>query len=59
MAGSEVLAKIAAINTARASLLKSAAANDSRGIAKFFDGKQFDPADPQAYPHSLAIKRAA
>ncbi|HIK13054.1 MAG TPA: ABC transporter substrate-binding protein [Oscillatoriaceae cyanobacterium M33_DOE_052] len=29
----------------------------SRGIEKFFDGHQFDPANPQAYLNSLAIKR--
>lgn len=28
----------------------------SRGIEKFFDGKVFDPADPQAYLNSLKIK---
>jgi nitrate/nitrite transport system substrate-binding protein len=32
---------------------------DSRGVEKFFDGKVFDPADPQAYLKSLSIKRAA
>jgi nitrate/nitrite transport system substrate-binding protein len=32
---------------------------DSRGVEKFFDGKVFDPADPQAYLKSLAIKREA
>jgi nitrate/nitrite transport system substrate-binding protein len=30
---------------------------DSRGSEKFFDGKIFDPADPQAYLKSLSIKR--
>jgi nitrate/nitrite transport system substrate-binding protein len=32
---------------------------DSRGVERFFDGKAFDPADPQAYLRSLSIKRAA
>jgi nitrate/nitrite transport system substrate-binding protein len=31
----------------------------SRGPEKFFDGKVFDPADPQGYLKSLAIKRAS
>jgi nitrate/nitrite transport system substrate-binding protein len=31
---------------------------DSRGVEKFFDGKVFDSADPQAYLKSLSIKRA-
>jgi len=30
---------------------------DSRGLEKFFDGKVFDPAKPDAYLASLAIKR--
>ena len=29
---------------------------DSRGVEKFFDGKVFDPENPQAYLDSLAIK---
>lgn len=32
-------------------------ASTSRGKETFFDGKVFDPADPQAYLKSLAIKR--
>lgn len=31
-------------------------ASTSRGVEKFFDGKVFDPAKPQAYLDSLAIK---
>jgi nitrate/nitrite transport system substrate-binding protein len=33
-------------------------ASPSRGPEKFFDGKVFDPANPDAYLKSLAIKRA-
>ncbi|MGL5447647.1 MAG: CmpA/NrtA family ABC transporter substrate-binding protein [Rhabdaerophilum sp.] len=33
--------------------------SNSRGIEKFFDGKVFDPANPEAYLKSLAIKRMA
>ena len=32
---------------------------DSRGVEKFFDGKVFDPSNPQAYLKSLSIKREA
>ena len=31
----------------------------SRGVETFFDGKVFDPANPEAYLASLAIKRAS
>jgi nitrate/nitrite transport system substrate-binding protein len=34
-------------------------ATTSRGVEKFFDGKVFDPANPEAYIKSLAIKRSA
>jgi nitrate/nitrite transport system substrate-binding protein len=36
--------------------LTDAPSGDSRGVETFFDGKVFDPADPQAYLDSLAIK---
>jgi bicarbonate transport system substrate-binding protein len=32
---------------------------DSRGVETFFDGKTFDPENPQAYLDSLAIKKLA
>jgi nitrate/nitrite transport system substrate-binding protein len=35
----------------------AAPASTSRGVEKFFDGKVFDPANPDAYLKSLAIKR--
>ena len=31
--------------------------SDNRGIEKFFDGKSFNPGNPNAYLASLAIKR--
>jgi len=31
----------------------------SRGVETFFDGKVFDPAKPEAYLASLAIKRSS
>lgn len=34
-------------------------ASTSRGVETFFDGKQFDPANPKAYLDSLAIKRVS
>jgi nitrate/nitrite transport system substrate-binding protein len=43
-----------------AKTLKVAApASDSRGVETFFDGKTFDPANPQAYLASLSIKAMA
>ena len=39
--------------------LKDTPSGDSRGIEKFFDGKIFDPADPEGYLKSLTIKRIA
>jgi nitrate/nitrite transport system substrate-binding protein len=35
----------------------SGPAGDSRGVEKFFDGKVFNPANPNAYLASLGIKR--
>jgi nitrate/nitrite transport system substrate-binding protein len=34
----------------------AAPAGDSRGVETFFDGKKFDPANPEAYLASLSIK---
>ena len=57
-------AAIAKVN--RADIWRAAAArvggvpvppSDSRGPEHFFDGKVFDPGNPEAYLHSLAIKR--
>jgi nitrate/nitrite transport system substrate-binding protein len=42
-----------AIGVAAADIPKST----SRGVEKFFDGKTFDPAKPEAYLKSLAIKK--
>ncbi len=36
--------------------IDTAAFTDSRGVETFFDGKSFDPADPDAYLDSLSIK---
>jgi nitrate/nitrite transport system substrate-binding protein len=46
------------IEAARALGLAGYPTGDSRGVERFFDGKVFDPADPQAYLKSLSIKRA-
>jgi len=57
-------AAIAKVN--RADIWRAAAAkvggvpvppSDSRGVEHFFDGKSFNPGNPDAYLHSLAIKR--
>jgi nitrate/nitrite transport system substrate-binding protein len=57
-------ATIAKVN--RADIWRAAAAkvggvpippSDSRGVEHFFDGKSFDPGNPEAYLKSLAIKR--
>lgn len=39
--------------------IDTSAFGDSRGVETFFDGKTFDPANPQAYLDSLSIKAMA
>ena len=46
------------IAAAKALGLSGTPTGDSRGVETFFDGKRFDPADPNAYLKSLAISRA-
>ena len=47
------------LEAAKGLSLKDMPSGDSRGVEKFFDGKVFDPADPQGYLKSLGIKRVA
>jgi nitrate/nitrite transport system substrate-binding protein len=64
-AGTDISATVDKVNrsdiwrAAAATLKVAAPASDSRGVEKFFDGKSFDPANPQAYLASLAIKQIA
>ena len=44
------------LEAANALGIDTGAFGDSRGVETFFDGKTFDPANPQAYLDSLAIK---
>jgi nitrate/nitrite transport system substrate-binding protein len=45
------------LDAAKALGIAKVPSGDSRGPEKFFDGKVFDPANPQAYLKSLNIKR--
>ena len=64
-AGTDISATVDKVNrsdiwrAAAGTLKVTAPTSDSRGLEKFFDGKSFDPANPQAYLASLAIKQIA
>ncbi|WP_150286941.1 CmpA/NrtA family ABC transporter substrate-binding protein [Rhabdaerophilum calidifontis] len=45
------------LEAARGLGLQDLPSGESRGVEKFFDGKVFDPADPESYLKSLAVKR--
>ncbi len=47
------------IEAAKGLGIDTSAMGDSRGVETMFDGKMFDPANPQAYLDSLAIKAMA
>jgi nitrate/nitrite transport system substrate-binding protein len=51
---SDIWRKAAAVAKVPANLIPK---SESRGVEKFFDGKVFDPGNPDAYLKSLAIKR--